>query len=176
MKRFHHNEIEMLVPHVFGAIEKTKQGIGPSSRKKWDEVSFFEDVQIKLKAPATELIRNLYYWSIENAAIVRFGSGWASGSYTYCFDRDGKIASVFSVYSNGILTMNYGAMKKIFSEDQIQDFYSNISLIPTMKGVAGPEKELASVAIEKAFTKVDFFENFKAQVLRLRNMLIDREN
>jgi len=127
LRRFQHNEIDMLVPHVFGVIEKTRQGLGYGDRKRWDEESFFKDAKERLKASTTDLIRNLYKWSNENADVMRFGTGWASGSFTFCLKRDDKTGSLFSIYSNGVLTLNYGYMKKIFSADQVREFSLNIS-------------------------------------------------
>ncbi len=174
MKRFQHGETEMLVPHVFGAIEKRKQEAGPSNRMKWDEASFFEDVQKKLKPPADELVKNLFEWSSKNADSVRFGSGWASGSYTFCLERDNKMASVFSVFTNGIITINYGYMKKIFSRDQIKEFSTQIASIPTMKGSDSPEQFYFNISIDSAFSTIEFLEKFKKEVLCLKKNVIKK--
>ena len=44
MRRFQHGDSEMLVPHVFGSL-KNQKNTQTLSKKRWDEISFFETLQ-----------------------------------------------------------------------------------------------------------------------------------
>jgi hypothetical protein len=170
MRRFQHKENEMLVPHVFGLIDKNRRIGNAGNRKKWDETSYFADVHANLKPPATDIIRNLFEWSKEHGDSIGYGSGGASGSFTFYYEREGNRGSVFSIYSTGFIAINFGYMKKIYSDEQVRQFSSQLALIPSMKEADSTKQFYLNLAIDNAFSKPEYLEAFKNEVLALKNI------
>ncbi len=170
MPRFQHGEAEMLVPHIFGSTKVIEPPGHVSGRKNWNTESYLADAKNKLQPEALKLIEDLFEWTKKNGDDARFGTGKATGSYTFYYNREGKFGSVFSIYTDGTLTFNFGYMEKIFTKEQIQDFRLGLSKIPTLKGVKDAIS-FYNIALEKAFTKIEFVDEFKDEVLNLKKSL-----
>ncbi len=168
MRRFQHGESEMLVPHVFGSTKKTNPV--SEGREKWDAQKFLADAERKLNAGALKILKDLFEWTKKNGDDAKFGTGKVTGSYTFYYRREGKYGSVFSIYSDGTLTVNLGYMEKIFTIEQIQAFRLSLSEIPTLKAVSDAES-FYNISLEKAFIKQEFVDSFKNEVLDLKKYL-----
>jgi hypothetical protein len=157
----------MLVPHVYGTIEKSINRRNPSTRKKWDEKSFFEDAVSKTEKTAFKNIGQIYNWAIANANSVGFGTGGGSGSFSFYIEKDKKRGSAFSVYSNGVFTINLDPLKKLFPPDKVKKFSANVSLIPSMKGIDFAKQAIFTTRLDTAFAKPEYLDAFQKELLLL---------
>lgn len=101
---YKHGEYEILIPNIFGAESKKKVS-QISRRKKWDEDSFFEDA--KKYQEFYDAIQKLYKFSQKNADEITWGTGAATGTFNPKFHTISK-KSVYTVWSDGWLTINFG--------------------------------------------------------------------
>ncbi len=104
--KFH--EYEIIIPKLYGAEVKKEVGVATSVRTKgnWNDVSFFEDAEKKLSPQDVERLRKIYQFSIEHAQLS-WGTG-ALGSFSAKFSSVSAARSLYSVFSNGDLWLNFG--------------------------------------------------------------------
>jgi hypothetical protein len=168
MQRFHSEQTEMLVPRVVGDVHPTDEVVG---RKRWTEETFFIDAAKKLDNDTLQTIRHLYDWSKKNTNLVRFGTGSANGSYTFLLERDGITGSIFSIFTYGVLIINFGYMENIFSAEEIATFRKELSTISTFGNILDSPNYYYTVKIASVFSKQEYIERFQEIVLRLKKGL-----
>lgn len=166
MRRFQSEQTEMLVPRVVGNTQKADTVLA-SGRRRWTETSFFNDAEDRLDPSTIQTITSLYKWSKEHANSIRFGTGSASGSFTFVLEWDGKTGSVFSVYTGGTITINFGYMEKIFSPEEISSFRQELSRIATLTNILSPATYYYSTEISSAFPNHQFLNEFQEIILQL---------
>ncbi len=107
MRRFQHQETEMLVPHVFGSTKSPKES-QPGNRKKWDETSFFEALAEE-HPESVETAKEILNWTKTNKRISRiwWGEGGRSGSFVPVVNHKDRDHQLFAVYT-------YGSMEVYF--------------------------------------------------------------
>jgi hypothetical protein len=132
MRRFYQADTEILVPNLHGASSKAPK---PNGRKKWTEDQFFETIQRELSSEVVKVVKSLYEWSQDSADRVWLGSGTEKGSFTLHFLKDGKTASIFSIYTNGYLSLNYGWLSTQVTRQVIQEFHNSIHKIPSFRKI-----------------------------------------
>ncbi len=116
-----------------------------------------------------QIMRGVYNWSQQKADLVRFGTGSASGSYTFLYDKQGTSGSVFSVYSTGSLSINFGYMAKIYTQNTIDAFRERLAAIPSLEKAKDAKQYYVFVEIKEAFSNPDYLERFKQAVLELKD-------
>lgn len=167
MRRFQTDQMEMLFPRVVGDTrEVIPAGGATGSRKRWNEAAFFEDASQRCSKESQAIMKNLYEWCQKNGN-VRFGSGSASGSFTFFHEWEGKTGSIFSIFSRGDVTINFGYMEKIYSTDEIESFKHQLSQIPSFEALATFEGYYFSLKIEDAFGSPKYLSKFKDKVSTL---------
>jgi hypothetical protein len=170
MQRYQSDKTEMLVPRVVGDTLSSTAGNG-NSRTRWTEDTFLKDATNKLDLDTLQTIKLLYDWSKKHANLVRFGTGSANGSYTFLFEKNGKTGSVFSIYTNGALTINFGYMEEIFSENDIASFRQELSTISAFGNILTSRNYYYTVKIASVFPKQENMEHFQEIVLGLKKFL-----
>jgi len=99
------DDIEILIPRLYGAEVST--GPPQPQRRKWDESSFFAEVE-KLHPPEqVTVIRGLYDWAKQASDRIVWGTGRFNGSFNPRFHAAGT-RSLFTVRTDGLLSANYG--------------------------------------------------------------------
>jgi len=100
-------DIHILIPTLHGA-EATRQAVMSSSsgRRRWDALAFFADAETRLTPEQLAAVRRLHAWAAAHADAVRYGTGTQRGSFNAGFTRI-HVRSVFTVYSDGTLTLNF---------------------------------------------------------------------
>lgn len=76
-------------------------------RRRWNEISFFEEAVKNLKIDEVEKLRRLYEFSIECADRVKWGTGPQRGRFNVVFDSLSPSKSLYTVYSDGNLELNF---------------------------------------------------------------------
>jgi len=171
MNRFRTNKTEVLVPHLYGASTKPPK---ERQRGQWTEEEFFRDLKEKNEADVVKIVENLYKWTTDNADRVWLGTGKETGSFTFHFLKDGKTVSVFSIHTNGRLTLNYGWLVKQQPRDTLQGFHQRIHEIPSLQQIPNdfPGK-WPSVRVE-ALRDPENLRKFKQSVLWLKTQIKKR--
>jgi len=172
MERFERAGVEILVPRVHGG--RVKERPGPNGRgKRWNEGRFFAAVAATLSESEASVVRDLYGWSVANAGRVVFGTGKETGSFTFHYLREGKTVSVFTVWTDGNLVLNYGWLVRRVETRHLEEFHHSVTAIPTLAGIPLDLTKWPSVRILDAFVGYpEALEAFKAAVLGLGEKIV----
>jgi len=110
---YKHEDLEIIIPRLFGAeIKKTVGSASSSSkRKKWDEESFFEDAINRLKPDQLKSLRKIYEWSCDHSDEVTWGTGSERGSFTPKF-YNVTDKSVFNIFTDGKMWVNFKGLQQ----------------------------------------------------------------
>jgi hypothetical protein len=162
MKRFHKDNTEILVPHIYGTLTQSKSKLESRKRKQWTESEYFASVQDQLSPYEIEVISNLYQWTKVNADRVWFGTGTEKGSFTFHYLLDGKTVSIFSVYTNGDIIINYGWLSRQIDINLIEEFHHNLTKIETFAHTPADFTRWPSMKIIDVFPdQSEYLEKFK---------------
>lgn len=109
---YQHEDIDILIPTLYGAEAKKAVTSSRPQRRQWDEPTFFADASARLSGEHLEALRSLFEWSKVNADNhdPSFGGG-AIGSFNPKFAAVCS-RSVFTAYSDGRLWVNFGWLDK----------------------------------------------------------------
>jgi hypothetical protein len=138
-----------------------------AGRKQWTEGMFFEDASRRCEPAVVSTMQKLFDWA-KSMGKVRFGTGTVSGSYTLYQERNSKSSSVFSIYSDGTLTIHLGNMAKIFSEEEIDNFRKSLSMIPTLGEIETCTTYFYNKKMGDVFSKPEYLTQFMNCVRGLR--------
>lgn len=164
MNRFQSANIEVLVPNFYGVSTK------PPLPGIWDEEKFFKVLEESVP-DSIGVVRDLYKWTKTIADRVSFGRGIETGSFTLHFLRDSKIFSIFSVFTNGRLTLNYGWFSKKIDQGTMKEFHARLKEIPGFRHIPSDFSKWASLKVLDAFKKPEDIDIFKKIVDWLKDNL-----
>jgi hypothetical protein len=128
MRHFSNERLQMLVPELFGPPPPPP----PTGRRYWTEAEFLKDVEDKkCEKDVAETIKKLLDFAKRNGKI-KWGTGAARGSFTFNEPKMGL--SIFTVYSNGDMSLNPGwmiAWQKVKQREKIlESFRAELNQIP----------------------------------------------
>ena len=125
---YKYEEMEIIIPKLFGTEVKksiTAGGSG-SSRKVWNEDSFWEDAEAKLDSVQLQTLHEFYDFAKTNAEVT-----WGTGSITGSFNPK-HIAishrSFFTFYSNGSMSVNFGYLNTDDQRNKLLKIIENSTL------------------------------------------------
>jgi len=167
MRRFKSEKIEVLVPHIYGISKKPPAG---GIKKKWSEEEFFAKLE-KDEPNALEVVKNIYNWSNGKADRIWFGTGKEKGSFTFHYLKEDKTISVFSIYTNGRLTLNYGWLSKKINKATLEGFHRRMHEISPLSHISSDFSKWPSVKILKVFKDPKNLEKFKQAVTWLNDAI-----
>ena len=166
MQSYHKDETDILVPHLIGAVS-TPKSLG-GKHKHWTEALFFEAAKAALSPEILGLLEDLYGWIKENADRSTFGSGIEKGSFTFYYSINGETKSVFSIYTNGTLTLNYEVFSPKIEPEVMQWFHQGMITIPGFKNIPADFVRWPTIKFSEAFlNKPADLERFKNLVKEL---------
>ncbi len=115
-RQYEYEGTKIVTPVLFGFTEEARQvkktvSVTTGQRKKWDKESFFNDARGRLKADEVNSIKLLLDKSQELKGELSWGTGKTCGSFSTKWPHLGA-NTVFSVYSDGRLTINFGNFDK----------------------------------------------------------------
>lgn len=109
---YKHEDLEIIIPRLFGAeIKKTVGSASSSKRKIWDEQSFFEDASNHLESDQLVSLRAIYDWSRKHSDEITWGTGNKRGSFTPKFIHVTE-KSVFNIFSDGKMWVNFKGLQQ----------------------------------------------------------------
>jgi len=168
MRRFQADEIEVLVPHVYGVSTKPPAG---GKRAQWTEDRFFRVLE-EQHPDSVDVVREFYDWSRGAADRVWFGTGKKEGSFTFHYLLDGVVYSVFTIYTYNRLSLNYGWLSPKVSEGLMDELHSRLLEIPTLARVQRDFTKWPTVRVNEAFSDGENREKFKTIVTWLRSRIV----
>lgn len=173
MRRFNQDNTEILIPQLHGVVSETRIRRDRKKRKRWTERAFLDAVETELSPNVGEIIFELYRWTKEKADRVWFGTGVEKGSFTFHYLLDGTTVSMFSVYTNGDLTFNYGWLSKEIGIDILSDFHKDLTSIEPFAHIPAEFNRWPTVKIEAAFLDhPEYLEQFMKVVKDFKKILI----
>ena len=109
-------ENKYLIPTLLGASEQAR-GRKIITRSQWSKARFFKVVEESLLPEVIEKIKNLYAFAKKlTDREPNWGTGKETGSFTAKLDINDNRFSVFSVYTDGNISINIGWNHKHLSE------------------------------------------------------------
>jgi len=106
---YKYEEMEIIIPKLYGAEVKKSILINQnsSSRRTWNEDSFWQDAESRLAADQLQALHKLYEFAQKNADEITWGTGSICGSFN---PKHHHICprSFFTFFSNGSMTLNFG--------------------------------------------------------------------
>ena len=109
-------------------------------------------------------MKNIYNWSNGKADKICFGTGKERGSFTFYYLKDNKTISVFSIYTNGRLGLNYGGLSNQVNKTTMERFHRRILEIPPLSHVSNDFTKWPSEKILTVFKDPKNLEKFKQTV------------
>ena len=171
MQRFQKENAEILVPHVFGTVSPEKRPSG-GSRIRWTEKRFFDTSRAKQTSEVVNIIQDIYDWTKDKANRVWFGTGTETGSFTFHYFQNGKTVSMFSVYTTGNITINYGWLSVLVDITLMQKLHKSLTVIHGFDQIPADFNRWPSVRIQDVFVnKPGELTQFKAVIEEFRNYL-----
>jgi len=131
----------VLAPRLIGQTQEIADRKSKERRRQWNEESFFRDIEEKVASEEVRnAIRKIYDFSKEKADEISWGTGSVRGSFGPKFQRISQRKSVYTVWSDGTLTINFGWLND--NENALQwreKLYNRLREI--MKDYITPEKK-----------------------------------
>jgi len=156
------------VPYLFGASAKLSTD---QQRVQWSEEKFFKVLGEKNEHEITEIVKDLYKWSGDTADRIWFGTGKETGSFTFHYLKDGKTISIFSIYTNGKLRLNYGWLVETLQKGTLDRFHSQIHEIPPFRQIPSDfDNKFPYVKVD-ALKNPEYLEKFKNVVLWVKTQI-----
>lgn len=120
IRQFVGGNMRTLVPRVIGQTadtELTKSG-RIREGKQWDEASFFFDLETKKGTVDVTVARNILEWSKARNLRIWWGKGKQHGSFFPILDYNDVTYSLFAVWTNGGVELQFQWMKPPFEVEQ----------------------------------------------------------
>ncbi len=134
-RQFNDGVTRFVSPTLFGyteqarKIKKTLTITTSSQRKKWDEASFFADVEKQvLDSSQRSAVKRIYDFSRKKGAEISWGTGAQRGSFSPKFPQISE-RSVYSVFSDGALQLNFGWLEGEVAEQYRDALKARISSV-----------------------------------------------
>ena len=167
-------ENKYLIPTLLGASEQAR-GRKIITRSQWSKARFFEVVEEGLLPEITEKINNFYKFAKDlTDRKPDWGTGKETGSFTAKLNINNNLFSVFSVYTDGNISINIGWNHKHLAEvnkDISEKFRSEVNLITKKKFTqrrweeGWPKIALESLSAQQLTSLMDLLKKFKKELL-----------
>lgn len=165
------NKREIFVPSLFGYAPKV---IPPPPL--WDLEKFIADAKSRCKEPVVDVMEDLHKFCKDRAEEVLWGRGTVTGSFTFYKKREDERISLFTVYSDGRVSVNFGAWKAKGIDDRVRNLLrEKLNQIPGIK--ISPKKIDRYPSFDaKALTRDTGINVFKEAIQFLVNQITGKEN
>lgn len=170
VRKFQAAGIEILVPQLYGLSVKPPVS-REERRRKWTKEEFFEALRQHLEPGTLATIENLYEWAEDTADRVWFGTGTETGSFTFHYLKEGRTISVFTVYTNGKLSLNYGWLSRQLDKKILEEFHRRITEISTFRHIPAGFSRWPTVKVADVFRGLEDLDKFKQVVEWLGNTI-----
>jgi hypothetical protein len=129
--------LRTLVPRVIGetaASEQRKRPPGTGSSRRWDEHSFFAELEAKHGADAARVAKEIQAWASRQMPRFGWGKGRVEGSFIPVLDHNGRTYYPIALYTNGRVEIQFQWMTQPPFDDLAlrREFLARINEIPSV--------------------------------------------
>jgi hypothetical protein len=132
IKQYVGEGLKTLVPRVVGqtAESEKKKPVRPTGGVRWDETSFFAEIQKRNGDAVASVARQIFEWARPRGQIW-FGSGTRSGSFGLTVPTDGSKRYLFAAYTYGAIEIYFQWLKNAapFDESKRNEFLDRLNRI-----------------------------------------------
>lgn len=129
--------LKTLVPRLIGqtAEAQQKKSSATVERRRWDEVSFFEELQLRLGGDETQIAQEIHNWAKlqEPTVIIEWGTGDIYGGFTALLQQKSrKPLKLFTVDISGRLEISsnkYGSQPPFDQQEKWLELRNKLSAI-----------------------------------------------
>jgi len=166
IKQFVGKNLKTLVPRVIGQTGEAQQRkTGGVRKKKWDEISFFQELEKRNDTDVSRIVREMLEWSKEKKLRIWWGEGGKIGSFYPMLDYEDEPNWLFSVWTYGRFDIQFQFMKAPFDNELKRlELLERINKIPDINIPADSITKRPSADLTVLKKKDDlkyFFETFE---------------
>ena len=128
--------LRTLVPRVIGQTaeaERAKSTARPT--RKWDEPSFFHELETRQGEPEVEIARRILEWARPRTTRIWWGQGVRNGSYVPVLEYQGRNNQLFAVWTTGYVEIYfqwYQYKAPFESEESRRELLDRLNAIPNV--------------------------------------------
>jgi hypothetical protein len=162
---------EILVPHLHGVKPSATT---EATMGRWTEERFFAEVERRqLPASVVNSIRALYELCGDEASHIYWGTGKQTGSFTFHYTKDNRNYSLFSVYTEGRLGINFGWFRENVPLELVAAFWNQLQGIGRLATMHVREdfKSWPNGKLNDLFPSSDDLDKFKQAILAFRDQI-----
>ncbi len=163
MSYFKEKGLEVLIPHIYGVPSVQSQ----SGRKQWTKEKFFIDTGQKLDPEVISVIQDIYEFSNSKADRIVWGTGKNQGSFTFQYLSEGKAISVFNLFSNGKIFLNFGWLFPQVGEEVFQSYFQRLKGIQGFSDIKEDYKWPRFVIADVFVNNPEVLNAFKETIIKL---------
>jgi hypothetical protein len=137
VKQYVGEGLRTLVPRVIGQTAATETRKTRSEPRRWDEASFFSELEARRGAAEAAVARELLEWARVQLPRFTWGTGRVDGSFIPVLDYNGEPQYPFAVYTYGRLLIQFQYLRPPFDDLGLRsEFLARLNAIP---GVSIPD-------------------------------------
>ncbi|MBO1346401.1 MAG: hypothetical protein EBE86_002875 [Hormoscilla sp. GUM202] len=144
--------LKTLVPRVIGKTTEAQQKKSSATleRRRWDEVSFFQEYQVRQGPDEAQIARKIYEWAKSQKTLVevQWGTGDTYGGFVVWVSEEPRSAcELFQVGINGRLQISsstYAAFPQFNSNEKWMELRSKLSVIGLSLPISPTERRLTT--------------------------------
>lgn len=144
---------------------------GGAEWRKQSEKIFFKQLEDEVRPIIANVIKALYEGLKEKADRIWFKAEGEKDHFTFNYLKKGKIVSVFTITSDGFLTLNYNKLAQQAGEETVQEFHKMLKDIPSFKQLPNDLNGWPTMKISSAFKTSSDVEQFKKAVSWLEDKI-----
>jgi hypothetical protein len=112
IRQYTGKDLTTMVPRVFGQTEQAQQkkSVSTSKGRKWDEQSFFAELEGQRGVEDAGIARAVFGWANRKHLRIWWGEGKTKGSFSPMLDRSGKPYWLIAVITNGLIQVQFQKM------------------------------------------------------------------
>ncbi len=157
-----------LVPQLYGT---SKRPSGGAEWRKQSEKIFFKQLEDEVRPIIANVIKALYEGLKEKADRIWFKAEGEKDHFTFNYLKKGRIVSVFTITSDGFLTLNYNKLSQQAGEETVQEFHKMLKDIPSFKQLPDEINGWPTIKVSSAFKTSSDVEQFKKAVSWLEDKI-----
>ena len=176
LEYYRFEDYEIMIPRLFGAeVKKDVQvASGSSSRRHWTREQFVEDAQQKNDGTTFTLVKELLEFSEKNCDEIGYGTSARNGSVTAKVRGKTALYSLYTLFSNGKLSLNFGyLLAKGLPDDVIVGYMEDMEVVFGASFDKGNLNNWPSVSVSALLDngcKTGFFSKIQRLIKTVRSV------
>ena len=134
IKQFVGKDLKTLVPRVIG------QTAGVRGKRKWDEISFFQELERRNDVETVKIAREILKWAKEKKLRIWWGEGLKDGSFYPMLDYKNDVHWLFAIWTFGRIGIQFKYFKPPFDNEN-----SRLEVLNRLNQISGMSLPLDSI-------------------------------